>query len=110
AVELGVGTWDFREVSVSAVYKEYFFGSRVRPFVGAGLWSVWAFPPGERMGVALVARAPIGAEWTFVDDHSVGAVLDANRSLAVRRTDPGDVLPPNGRIVPLPGIYYRLTL
>ena len=110
AVELGLGTWAFRDVSLSAVYKEYFFGSRVRPFVGAGLWTVWAFPRGERTGVALVARAPIGAEWTFVDDHSAGAVLNVNRALAVRRTDPDDELPPNGRIVPLPEVYYRFGL
>jgi hypothetical protein len=110
AVEVGIGTWAFRDVSVSAVYKEYFFGSRVRPFVGAGLWTVWAFPPGERTGLALVARVPVGAEWTFVDDHSVGAALNVNRALAVRRTDPDDDLPPNGRIVPLPEVYYRLGL
>jgi hypothetical protein len=110
AVEIGAGTWAFRDLSLSAVYKEYFFGSRVRPFVGAGLWTVMAFPPGERMGVALVARAPIGAEWTFVDDHSIGLALDVNRVLAVRRTDPEDDLPPVGRIVPLPEAYYRFTL
>jgi hypothetical protein len=110
AVEVGVGTFAFRDLSISAVYKEYFFGSRVRPFVGAGLWSVWAFPPGEQMGVALVARAPVGAEWTFVDDHSVGAVININRVLAVRRTDPEDDLPPVGRIVPLPEFYYRYSL
>jgi hypothetical protein len=33
-----------------------------------------------------------------------------NRALAVRRTDPDDDLPPNGRIVPLPEVYYRFTL
>ena len=110
AVELALGTWAFRDVSISAVYKEYFFGSRVRPFVGAGLWTVLAFPPDERTGVALIARAPIGAEWTFVDDHSLGAALNVNRALAVRRTDPDDDLPPNGRIVPLPEVYYRFTL
>jgi hypothetical protein len=107
-VELGVGTWAFRELSLSAVYKEYFFASRVRPFVGAGLWTVVA--PGERLGVALIARVPVGAEWTFVDEHSAGAVLNVNRALAVRRTNPEDNLPPNGRIVPLPEVYYRLTL
>ncbi|MGE0157845.1 MAG: hypothetical protein AB7T31_00460 [Gemmatimonadales bacterium] len=107
AVEVGLGTWAFHEISVSAVYKEYFFGSRVRPFVGGGLWAVIASPAGERTGVALVARVPIGAEWTFVDDHSIGAALDVNRVIAVRRTDPDDDLPPNGRIVPLPEAYYR---
>ncbi|MBM4185125.1 MAG: hypothetical protein FJ207_13065 [Gemmatimonadetes bacterium] len=109
AVELAVGTWSFHEVSVSAVYKEYFFGSRVRPFVGGGLWVVAAFPPQERTGLALVLRAPVGAEWSFVDDHSVGVALNVNRALAVRRTDPDDDLPLVGRIVPLPEIYYRLT-
>ena len=110
AVELGIGTWAFRDVSVSAVYKEYFFGSRVRPFVGAGLWTVVAFPRDRRTGVALVLRAPVGAEWTFADDHSVGAALNLNRALAVRGTDPEDDVPPVGRIVPLPEAYYRLRL
>ena len=41
----------------------------------------------------------MGAEWTFVDDHSVGAALNVNRVLAVRRTDPADDLPSVGRIV-----------
>ena len=110
AVELGVGTWAFRDVSVSAVYKEYFFGSRVRPFVGAGLWTVAAFPPGRRTGVALMLRAPVGADWMFADDHSVGAALNVNRALRVRGTDPEDDVPPVGRIVPLPEVYYRVRL
>jgi hypothetical protein len=108
AVELGLGTWAFREVSLSVVYKEYFFASRVRPFVGAGLWTVAA--PGERLGVALMARVPVGADWAFADDHAVGAALNLNRALAVRRTDPADEVPSVGRIVPLPEIYYRLGL
>jgi hypothetical protein len=110
AVEVAVGTWAFRDVSVSAVYKEYFFASRVRPFVGAGLWTVAAFPPDGRAGVALVLRLPVGAEWTFVDDHSVGAAINGNRALWVRAADPEDDVPPVGRIVPLPELYYRLTL
>ena len=110
AVELGLGTWSFRDVSLSAVYKEYFFGSRVRPFVGAGLWAVASFPPSERTGLALVLRAPVGVEWSFVDDHSIGAALNLNRALGVRRADSEDDLPLNKRLVPLPEIYYRLTL
>ena len=109
AVEFALGTWSFRDVSLSAVYKEYFFGSRVRPFVGGGLWMVASFPPDERTGLALVLRAPVGAEWTFVDDHSIGLSLNVNRALAVRRSDPADDLPLVGRIVPLPEAYYRLT-
>ena len=109
AVDLALGTWSFRDVAVSAVLKEYIGGSALRPFVGIGLWSVVASPPGERTGVALVLRAPVGLDWSFVDDHSVGAVLNLNRALWVRRTDPEDDLPLRGRIVPLPEVYYRLT-
>jgi hypothetical protein len=108
AAEMTVGTWAFHEISLSAVYKEYFFGSRVRPFVGGGLWVVSAFPRGERTGVALILRAPVGVDWSFVDHHSVGAALNVNRALAVRRTDPDDDTPLVGRIVPLPELYYRL--
>jgi len=110
AVEVALGTWDFRELSLSAVYKEYFFGSSVRPFVGGGFWVVAAFPREERTGLALALRAPVGLEWSFVDEHSVGATLNVNRALAVRRTDPDDDVPPVGRIVPLPELYYRLKL
>jgi hypothetical protein len=111
AVELGLGTWSFHDVSISTVYKEYIGGKAVRPFLGAGLWAVVAAPilEGERTGVALVLRAPLGAEWSFVDDHAVGAALNLNRGLAVRRSDPLDDLPMNRRLVPLPEVYYRFT-
>ena len=33
--------------------------------------------------------------------------FNVNRALAVRRTDPADDLPLNGRLIPLPGVYYR---
>jgi len=111
AVELGVGTWSFRDVSVSAVYKEYFGASDLRPFVGLGLWAVAARArqPGERTGLALVLRAPIGIDWSFADDHAVGLSLNVNQGLAVRRSDPLDDLPMNRRLVPLPELYYRLA-
>ncbi len=109
AVELALGTWSLREISLSAVYKEYFFGSRLRPFVGAGLWAVAAFPPSERTGLALVLRAPVGVDWSFVDNHSIGAAINLNRGLGVRRNDADDDLPLNRRLVPLPELYYRLT-
>jgi len=111
AVELGIGTWSFHDLSISTVYKEYFGGHRLRPFAGAGLWAVVAAPAleGERTGVALVLRAPVGLDWSFVDDHAVGAVLNLNRGLAVRRSDPEDDLPMNKRLVPLPEVYYRFT-
>jgi len=44
-----------------------------------------------------------------VGGHSLGLTMNVNRALAVRRTDPGDQLPLNRRLVPLPGVYYRWT-
>ncbi|HET9949599.1 MAG TPA: hypothetical protein VFQ22_11800, partial [Longimicrobiales bacterium] len=62
---------------------------------------------GERTGIALVLRAPVGVDWAFADDHALGAALNINRALWVRRTDPLDDLPMNRRFVPLPELYYR---
>jgi hypothetical protein len=109
AVELGVGTWSFRDLSVSVLYKEYFGASRVRPYVGGGLWAVVAraVEPTERTGLALVLRAPVGIDWSLADDHSAGLALNVNRGLGVRRSDPLDDLPMNRRFVPLPELYYR---
>ncbi|MDH3206441.1 MAG: hypothetical protein OEO79_07510 [Gemmatimonadota bacterium] len=111
AIELGLGTWSFRDVSISTVYKEYIGGKALRPFVGAGLWTVIAAPAleEERTGLALVLRVPVGVDWSFVDNHAIGLALNLNRGLAVRRSDPEDVLPMNRRLVPLPEAYYRLT-
>lgn len=109
SIDLSLGTWSFRDVSFSAVVKQYAFESAARPFVGAGLWMVVASPADERTGVALVFRAPIGVDWEVTDDHSLGAVLNLNRGIAVRRTDPEDVLPMNKIWVPLPELYYRYT-
>ena len=86
AVEIGLGTWSFRDLAVSTVFKEYIGGRALRPFVGGGLWAVIASPPEERTGVAVVLRAQIGVDWSFIDDHSVGAILNLNRALWVRRT------------------------
>lgn len=109
AVEVSVGTWSFRDLALSTVYKEYLGAGRLRPFVGGGLWAVAAWPPEERTGLALVLRAPIGADWSFRGDHALGAALNVDRGLWVRRSDPEDDLPMNRRLVPLPEVYYRLT-
>jgi hypothetical protein len=79
--------------------------------VGGGLWAVVAWPadPEERTGLALVLRAPVGVDWSFVDDHAVGLALNVNRGIGVRRSDPLDDLPMNDRFVPLPEAYYRFT-
>jgi hypothetical protein len=112
AIDFGLATRSFRDVSISAVYKEYIGGRALRPFAGAGLWATIAAPTiaGERTGLALVLRAPIGLDWGFADNHAVGAALNLNRGLTVRRSDPEDRAPMNGRLVPLPEVYYRFKL
>lgn len=107
ALELTVGTWSFRDLSVSVVGKEYFGAGDLLPFVGGGLWMVVARPPAERTGVAAVLQAPVGVDWQAADGSYVGMTLNVNRALGVRRTDPADELPLNRRLIPLPGIYYR---
>ena len=109
SIELTAGTWAFRDLSVSAVGKQYFGGGAAKPFVGAGLWFVLAKPADERTGLAMVLRAPVGVDWRASDHHALGAALNVNRGLFVRRTDPEDDLPLNKRLVPLPELYYRFT-
>lgn len=107
SLDLTVGTFAFRDVGVSAVVKQYIGGRAARPFVGAGLWTVVAWPDEERTGVALVARVPVGLDWNFTGRHAIGGALTINRALAIRRPDPTDDRPLNERLVPLPGMYYR---
>lgn len=107
ALELTAGTWSFRDLSLSAVVKEYFGAGDLLPFVGAGLWMVAAYPEEGRTGMALVLQAPVGVDWQAAPGSYFGATLNVNRAIAVRRTDPDDDLPLNRRLVPLPGLYYR---
>lgn len=123
SLELAVGTWSFEEISTSLVVKRYFrsnnldsgwYEKSIHPFIGAGLWVVGAKPPAERLGLALSAIVPIGVDWSFPSDAdmqdlilSLGMSVNLNRALLVRRSNPEDQLPLNGRLVPLPGAYYR---
>lgn len=107
SLDLTVGTWSFRDLSVSAVVKEYFGAGDLLPFVGAGIWLVAAYPEEGRTGLAAVLQAPIGVDWQAAEGSYVGMNLNVNRALAVRRTDPEDDLPLSRRLVPLPGVYYR---
>ncbi len=129
SLELTVGTWSFKEISTSLVIKRYFRSNdldsgwykAIHPFIGAGLWVVGAKPPAERLGLALSAIVPIGIDWSFpfdadpscnnrscpVGHHALGISVNVNRALLVRRSNPEDQLPLNGRLVPLPGAYYR---
>jgi len=109
SVDLTVGTWAFRDLSVSLVGKQYFGPGDFRPFAGLGLWAVVnpQHGPGEQSGVALVARAPVGVDWNLDAAHSLGADLALNHALWIRRKDPRDAPPPSTRLSPLPGFYYR---
>ena len=129
SLELTVGTWSFEEISTSLVVKRYFRSNDLdsgwykplHPFIGAGLWVVGTKPPAERLGLALSAIVPIGIDWSFpfdadqscnnmscpVGHHALGMSVNLNRALLVRRSNPEDQLPLNGRLVPLPGAYYR---
>ena len=122
SLELTVGTWSFKEISTSLVIKRYFLSNDldagwykpIHPFIGAGLWVVGAKPPAERLGLALIAIVPIGIDWSFPSDAdmqdlilSLGMSVKLSRALLVRRSNPEDQLPLNGRLVPLPGAYYR---
>jgi hypothetical protein len=106
SLDLTLGTFGFRDVGLSVVGKQYFGERAARPFVGLGLWGIvsWTAP---RTGYALVARAPVGVDWTVRGRHAVGAEVALNRALAIRRPDPEDERELKKRLVPLPGIYYR---
>ena len=108
SVEMNIGTWSFRDLSVSVIGKQYFGPGDFRPFAGLGLWAVIAptHGPQEQAGLAILARAPVGVEWNVDADHHLGAHLSLNRALSIRRKDPQDELPPTSRLVPLPGFYY----
>ncbi len=108
STELTLGTFSFRDLSVSVVRRQRFGGGEVQGTVGVGLWAIAALPGNdERTGLALVARAPVGVDWNLQGDHFLTVDANLNRALWVRRTDPEDLTPPAARIVPLPGVSYR---
>lgn len=106
SLDFTVGTFGFRDVGLSVVGKQYFGERAARPFVGLGLWGIVSFTE-PRTGYALVARAPVGVDWTVRGRHAIGAEVALNRALAVHRPDPDDDRALNKRLVPLPGVYYR---
>lgn len=105
--EINIGTWSFRDLSVSLVRRWYLGTQEARPTVGAGLWGVLAFPPDSRASFALVARAPVGVEWSFTPRHAAVVDINVNQGLFIRRSDPDDDTPMNRRLIPLPGLSYR---
>ncbi len=108
STELTIGTFSFRDLSVSVVRRQRFGSGSVKPTIGIGLWAISAFPrEEEQTGMALVLRAPIGLDANVIGDHFLTLDLNLNRALYVRRTDPEDDTPPAARIIPLPGLSYR---
>lgn len=107
STELNVGTWSFRDLSVSLVRRHYLGVATARPTIGLGLWGVLAFPPEGRTSMVLLLRAPIGVDWRVAGDHSLTFDINVNRGLWIRRSDPDDDTPMNRRLIPLPGASYR---
>ena len=56
SVDLTVGTWSFKDLSVSLVGKQYFGPGDFRPFSGLGLWVV--FNPNHGPGEQGSRRGP----------------------------------------------------
>lgn len=112
AVEMGLGTWSLRDAAFTLSGKYYAGRASVSPYAGLGLWLVVAPPSDtaeeERTGAALILRAPLGVDGGVADHHAIGLELALNRALAVRRTDVEDLTPPSRRLIPLPGLYYKV--
>ena len=108
SLDVNVATFTFKDVSVSVAAKRYFGGGDLQPFVGIGLWGVSGRPEEDpRSAVAVLAIAPIGANWQLADYHAFGASLNVNEGLWIRRSDPVDDTAISRRPIPLPAFYYR---
>ncbi len=107
-VEATVGTFGFRDVSLSLVGRQYFGGAWLRPVVGAGVWYEKSFAEG-REGSAFLLRAPIGFDWRAHGEQFVGIGVSVTRALVVHRSaenDPGDD-EGSGHLVPIPELAWR---
>lgn len=105
-IEVQLGTWGFRDASLSVTAKQYVGSHAVEPYVGVGLWGMTARAEAGR-GFGLIGRFPVGLEWSFAEKHAISATLYMNRALALRRPDPEDQRPPRAAFVPLPEFGYR---
>lgn len=112
ALEVGLGTWSLRDAALTVSGKYYAGRASVSPYAGLGLWLLLSAPTDrteeERTGAALLLRAPFGVDGGVADHHAIGLELALNRALAIRRSDVEDDTPPSRRLVPLPGIYYKV--
>ena len=76
---MNIGTWSFRDLSVSLIGKQYFGPGDFRPTAGLGLWAVVAPPreSGDQTAIAILARA---------FDYNIGA-RTYRRTLKFQRRD-----------------------
>ena len=107
--ELLVTTFSFHDVGVSVVGKQYFGSSWLRPVVGGGLWFLIGRAP-EGTGAALVARFPFGGDWRIGGGNHLTWEINVARGLWVRRPERSDDFPINPRLIPLPGVAYRVDV
>ena len=109
SVDVNLGTFSFREVSLAVTGKQYFGGGDLRPFVGVGLWGIVGSTgqEGEQTGKALILRIPMGGDWEMTGGHHLGGSVAVSEGLWIDRADPEDDTPISRRPIPLPGFYYR---
>ena len=108
SLEVDVGTWSFRDLSVSVVGKGYLGASHLRPVLGGGLWAMLARPvDAPRRGMAILARFPVGLDWKAGGEHFIDFEMSVTKGLYVRRPNPDNDSPINPRLVPLPGLSWR---
>lgn len=107
-VEVQLGSWGTRDLSLSVSAKRYFGARAVRPFAGAGLWVAVARTDAGT-GLGLVARAAAGAERSFVSRHAPALTIYLNRALAVKRPGNRYARPVRRGLVPIPELSYRFS-
>ncbi|MCE2398076.1 MAG: hypothetical protein J4F34_03365 [Gemmatimonadetes bacterium] len=107
-VEMQLGSWGTRDLSLSVSAKQYFGARAVRPFAGAGLWIAVARTDAGT-GLGLVARAAAGAERSFASRHAPALTIYLNRALAVKRPSDRYSRPVRKGLVPIPELSYRLS-
>lgn len=105
-LEVQVGTWRFRDLSLALTAKQYVGSYAAEPYAGLGLWGV-AADSEAGTGFGLIARFPVGLNWDIGAGHAAGAAIHFNRALVVKRPAAEDRRPPRGAFIPLPEISYR---
>jgi hypothetical protein len=104
---LNLGFFEIHEICLSGSFNHYFLSSKVRPFVGIGIWDVLAITP-RGIGSLTLLNIPIGVDWNVKNRHFLGTEVDVNYGFFC--------IDPEGRkeaekiFLPFPGIYYKYKL